>query len=277
MLKALGNLDYEVYRSLVSLYHQDPLDHAYLLYDLLYDLDSIDLYLALDGEGGVGGYMLVWRGPDHVAIHLWRYCGCFEGVLRRYLSAAGRAMVQLYRRQDLGRVTAFLEGLGVGFRVEWYLDMVVDEDGFKPYNPGGAVRLRPGIHTGQFMELKRIQGVRLTREQADRILGRQRYYGVFRGSRLVAIAGRYIALPEVWIVGDVFTHPDYRGLGYGKTVTSAITRDAVYSGAKAYLHVERENKVAVGIYEKLGYRIIRERPWIFIRRSPGSRGEPVEE
>jgi GNAT superfamily N-acetyltransferase len=270
VLKSLEDLDYGVYRSIVSLYYWNPLDHAYLLYDLLYDLDSIGLYLDIDEGSGIKSYMLVWRGPGHVAIHLWRYCECFGGLLERHLRGAGEVVIQLYRPGDLWRVTGLLEGLGVGFRVVWYLDMIVDENGFRPYNPEGAVRLRPGLHTEQCMELKGVQGSRLAREEAERILGRQRYYGVFSGSKLVSMAGRYIALPEVWVIGDVFTHPEYRGLGYAKTVTSAVTRDAVASGAKAYLHVERENKVAVRIYEKLGYRILRERPWIFISRGSHS-------
>ena len=68
---------------------------------------------------------------------------------------------------------------------------------------------------------------------------------------------------ELWLIGDVFTHPNYRSRGYGKIATSAITKDAIVSGAKALLHVEEGNEPAIRVYKALGYRVIRKRPCIF--------------
>jgi GNAT superfamily N-acetyltransferase len=264
MLKNLRELCYETCRSIVSLYRQNPYDHAYLLYDLLYELDNTDLYMDVDELGRVKSYMLVWRGRGYLAIHLWRYNSVFEDVLEKMFSRRVRTVIQLYYSQDLDGIIDLLKTLGVRFRIETYLDMFVDEESFKPYNPHKAVRLDPRLHIDQFIELKKIQGVEIDEKSAESIIRRMRYYGVFKDSKLVSIAGRYIALPEIWIIGDVFTHPQYRGLGYGKIVTSAITRDAVTSGATAYLHVDKKNIIAINLYKKLGYTILRERPWIFL-------------
>ncbi len=263
MLANLRELCYSTYKSIISLYRWNPYDHAYLLYDLLYELDNIDLYMDLDESGSIRAYTLIWYGPGYLAIHLWHYSNVFEEVLKKMFSKGVKTIIQLYYSRDLGRIIDLLRILNIRFKVRIYLDMIVDEESFKPYNPQDAVRLDPGLHVDQFIELKKVQGIEIDKESAECIIKKMRYYGVFRDSKLVSIAGRYIALPETWIIGDVFTHPQYRGHGYGKIVTSAITRDAVTSGATAYLHVDKENTVAINLYKKLGYTILRERPWIF--------------
>ena len=81
---------------------------------------------------------------------------------------------------------------------------------------------------------------------------------------LVSIACAYLKMPEVWLIGDEFTHPNHGGRGYAKAVTSAITKAAVASGAKALLHVREDNKPAIKVYEALGYKEISRKQWIFI-------------
>jgi ribosomal protein S18 acetylase RimI-like enzyme len=264
MLVNLRELRYSTYRSIISLYRRNPYDHAYLLYDLLYELDNTDLYMDVDVSGRIRAYILIWYGPSSLAIHLWNYSSIFEEVLKKIFSERVKTIIQLYYLRDLDEIIDLLKILNIKFKVEIYLDMFVDEESFKPYNPQEAVRLDPRLHINQFIRLKKVQGVEIDKKSAESIIKKMRYYGVFKDSKLVSIAGRYIALPEIWIIGDVYTHPQYRGLGYGKTVTSAITRDAVISGATAYLHVNKKNNIAINLYKKLGYTILRERPWIFL-------------
>nr|WP_262374004.1 GNAT family N-acetyltransferase [Pyrobaculum arsenaticum] len=257
-MKGLGELDFALYISLISLYLQNPLDHVYMLYDLIYELDKTELYISGRGDV-VEAYMLIWRGQKYSGIHLWNYSEDFKRLLKEALPA----IIQLYRPSDLEKVAGALKEAGVEFKAEVYLDMVVDEERFRPYRPQEAVRLDPGRYVGEFVELKKAQGADIDERQAVELIKKRRCYGVFKDGRLVSITCRYVALPEVWIIGDVFTLPEYRGHGYGKIATSAITRDAVASGAVAYLHVNKKNVAATSLYAKLGYSILRERPWIF--------------
>jgi len=71
----------------------------------------------------------------------------------------------------------------------------------------------------------------LTAEGASELLVKHRYYGVFEAGELVSVACAYLRLPEVWIVGDVYTLPEHRNRGHAKAVTFAVTRDALASGA----------------------------------------------
>jgi Predicted acetyltransferase len=64
------------------------------------------------------------------------------------------------------------------------------------------------------------------------------------------------------MVGDVYTRPEYRGRGNAKAVTSAITREAIVSGAMASLHVKANNEPAIKVYRSLGYIIVKIHDWI---------------
>lgn len=82
------------------------------------------------------------------------------------------------------------------------------------------------------------------------------YYGAHVRGRLIAAAGTHINSQHqgVAVVGNVFTHPDYRGRGYGKAVTAAVTAHMLRSCQLIVLSVDPQNRPARRIYEALGYR-----------------------
>ncbi|BES81591.1 GNAT family N-acetyltransferase [Pyrodictium abyssi] len=101
-----------------------------------------------------------------------------------------------------------------------------------------------------------------------------RYHGALAGSEVVSIASAYIRMREVWVIGGVYTDPRYRSRGYGKTAVSSVTEAALSAGAAAMLHVAEGNTAAVRLYRRLGYRVVRHRPWVFCRpqQAPEERG-----
>ena len=74
--------------------------------------------------------------------------------------------------------------------------------------------------------------------------------------RLVAVAGTHVvSQPEgIGVIGNVFTHPRYRGQGIGTLVTSAVTRELLTSGREVVLSVDPANDAAVRTYRRLGFR-----------------------
>lgn len=81
------------------------------------------------------------------------------------------------------------------------------------------------------------------------------YRGVVVDGRLVAIAGTHVVsrTERVAVVGNVFTHPAYRGRGYATAATSAVTQALLDFCDTVVLTVDPMNKPAVSAYLRLGY------------------------
>ncbi len=253
MILELRDLDLELWREIVELYTRDPVAHAYLMYDLIYELKNTELLV--DYERGIRGYALVWKRYSPWGIQLY---GSVERLLERIPRGRARFHVPI---SIAGAVLELLENSRNVELEGYYLDMVVDYERFRPVSPERAVRLS-AEHLDQFLRLKGIQGRPLEPEVAAERLRKWRYYGVFEEGELVSVACAYLRLPEVWAVGDVYTRPDFRGRGYAKISTSAVTRDAVNSGAMAFLHVKEDNEPAIKVYKSLGYEIVGKKLWI---------------
>ncbi len=82
------------------------------------------------------------------------------------------------------------------------------------------------------------------------------YRGVVKDGRLVAVAGTHVVSPHqrVAVVGNVFTHPAYRGRGYATAATSAVSEALFHYCDHVVLTVDPKNGPAVHAYERLGYR-----------------------
>ncbi len=269
----LGNI---LWRRITNLYLENPFSHVYLAYDLLYEWNNIEVII--DYDLGIKSYRLYWKGPCFDAVLLWSRGRCpdFERMIDRELLNNLRPgttihLLNIDDRLCIDKIAEHIDKHGWTTSRAVYYDMVVDEENFKPYEPNRARRLSLK-DIDAFIEIKKQQfmdsgsRVEITRELASKLIEKRRYYGLFVNNELVAIACRYVALPEVGVVGDVYVHPDHRGRGYGKIVTSAITRDIVGYGADALLHVNKNNETAIKLYEKLGYKIIGEKTWIFLEK-----------
>ena len=90
------------------------------------------------------------------------------------------------------------------------------------------------------------------------------FYGIKVNRRLVATAGTHVISPaqRIVAVGNVFTHPHFRGRGYAQAVTGAVTAEALRGfgpdepgqpEALAILNVRADNAPAIRAYKKLGY------------------------
>ncbi len=120
-------------------------------------------------------------------------------------------------------------------------------------------RLDPA-HTDELLRLYSLGG-------ADAFSPYQLQQGVFYGVRvrgsLVAAAGTHLVSPTYGVaaVGNVFTHPGYRGRGYGAATTTAVAHDLLQQGiADIVLNVDQSNAAAIRVYERIGFE--RYRPFL---------------
>jgi predicted GNAT family acetyltransferase len=74
---------------------------------------------------------------------------------------------------------------------------------------------------------------------------------------LVSVAGTHIVSDNERIaaLGNVLTHPDYRGQGLATMVTSAVCEELLDRGIELIgLSVSRSNEAAMRVYEKIGFK-----------------------
>lgn len=84
------------------------------------------------------------------------------------------------------------------------------------------------------------------------------FYGVFDHERLIAIAGTHVRSPRYRLaaIGNVFTHPDYRGQGLAALTTRAVVDELFAQGTETIvLNVVQSNRPAVKAYERIGFQV----------------------
>jgi GNAT superfamily N-acetyltransferase len=97
------------------------------------------------------------------------------------------------------------------------------------------------------------------------------YYGIIDNGKLIAIAGTHVVSRRegVAVVGNVFTHPRFRGQGHAKKVTAAVSDELLRTCQLVVLTVEESNEPAVAAYRRIGYE-----PVCTLHETPLIRKEP---
>ncbi|MBN1484350.1 MAG: GNAT family N-acetyltransferase [Chloroflexia bacterium] len=91
-----------------------------------------------------------------------------------------------------------------------------------------------------------------------RMLESGQYFGLRRRGRLCSAAGIHVYSPtyRVAALGNITTHPRYRGQGLGTAVTAALCQSLLRTVKHIGLNVHAENAAAIACYEKLGFRFV---------------------
>jgi RimJ/RimL family protein N-acetyltransferase len=150
-------------------------------------------------------------------------------------------------------VDAMLQAYNL-WRPQNMMRMQVDADSFQPPTSKGPVRRLLAADAPELNRLYALEG--------DGIFysGQQvrdgAYFGALHRGRLVAAAGTHIysRAAGVAVVGNVFTHPDFRGHGLATAVTAAVTAHVLQDCDLVVLSVDPANRSARHVYETLGYR-----------------------
>jgi len=91
-----------------------------------------------------------------------------------------------------------------------------------------------------------------------RMLETQEYFGYFAESKLAGIAGIHVYSEEykVAALGNIATHPDFRGQQIGYKLTSHLCVDLSSQVNYIGLNVKSDNIAAISCYRKVGFEII---------------------
>jgi len=80
------------------------------------------------------------------------------------------------------------------------------------------------------------------------------FFGIFEAGRLVAMAGERLHLPHHVEVSAVCSHPDVRGRGYARLLIATVMDEIAQRGKTSFLHSFADNRSAIRVYERLGFR-----------------------
>jgi GNAT superfamily N-acetyltransferase len=147
-----------------------------------------------------------------------------------------------------------LPALAAHYRIEPGPAMVrmwVDRSTFRPF-PADVQRILP-VEVG---DLNRLYQLGFASWLPSSAVAEGIYFGIRVNGRLVAAAGTHVISAEarLGVVGNVLTHADYRGRGYAKAVTGAVTAELLRTCDQVVLNVRADNVPAVQAYRTLGYR-----------------------
>lgn len=81
-------------------------------------------------------------------------------------------------------------------------------------------------------------------------------YGIWQDDQLISIAGIHVYSPSyrVAALGNITTHPAYRGQGLAKQVTAKLCQHLRHEIKHIGLNVHSANHIAIKTYENLGFR-----------------------
>ena len=159
------------------------------------------------------------------------------------------AIAGLQHREAIERVYTFRQ-------ITRMLRMLVTADSFRPARRPG--RPMTGAHVDLLNRLYNAEG-EPTHYRREHIADGC-YWGAVDEERLVAVAGTHAIgrSQGIAIVGNVFTHPRFRGRGHAATVTSAVTAALLEQVDDVVLSVDPNNAHAIRAYQRLGYRPVGE-------------------
>jgi ribosomal protein S18 acetylase RimI-like enzyme len=80
------------------------------------------------------------------------------------------------------------------------------------------------------------------------------YLGIRRDGKLVAMAGERLKVPGYTEVSAICTHPEHTGHGYARILTNKVVNRIRSRGETPFLHVREDNRRAIELYQRLGFR-----------------------
>jgi ribosomal protein S18 acetylase RimI-like enzyme len=252
--------------SLLAFLETDRLYAAYAIGDLEPELYAQCSWAGAQQDGRIRALGLHFRGLDPAACFLM---GDPEGVRLILRDAPHPERVFLTcRAEHLGAVEEAYAWEGAP-HLMWRMALRRRDI---PSGKKICVRMTAG-HTGQIRQLVAHGGaIGFAAAQIQQGV----FFGIFEDEILVSLAGTHLVGPAYGVagVGNVVTHPQHRGRGYGQAAVAAVVKELVQLGIRdIVLNVRHDNAPALHLYEALGF----ERYCAFLEGPASSRetGTPL--
>lgn len=199
---------------------------------------------------------VAWDRDEPIAVVLE-----YKGPTPQPLFAMGRregieAVLRDVVRPRLAYVAAspeILPAIASAYRVDPGPTMVrmwVDGARFRPY-AATVARLGPS----EIGDINRLYQLGFASWLPPATLSEGVYFGMRVNGQLVSAAGTHVIsrTARLAVVGNVLTHVDFRGRGFGTAVTGAVTAELLRTCDHVVLNVRADNPPALSAYRRLGY------------------------
>jgi RimJ/RimL family protein N-acetyltransferase len=230
--------------ALMEFLNRDRIGNYYILYDLHYLRDRIQVWVASDASGvqacmmEYDGRIIHVRGSPDCVLELLSMSDLSEPMLNiepRHLAAVSERFepVEPADRRTNGLITTF-----------WTLKAT--SKSFRPLIRHDVQELNQ-THISDVMSLMELEPQRVQE------LVRSAGFGAFDRGRLVSCAFSPNTFEDMAIIRGVFTAAEERNKGYSSSVCSALVQKLLGQGKDVILFVSKDNPAAVKVYSRIGF------------------------
>ncbi|MCF6476903.1 GNAT family N-acetyltransferase [Nonomuraea sp. MG754425] len=179
---------------------------------------------------------------------MWGGAACAARLLRHALGELGTAYRPLGEVGLMREVTARVAGIGESAVFSW---MSLPGPAPSGTSGHGVEWLRAGADA----EVAALLAADAPHSYAlPGAVGVSRWAGVRVDGVLAAVAADAWSAPSVGLLAGVATRAALRGRGLAGLVCAWVSRELVAAHGRAALMVDDSNPVAIGVYERIGYR-----------------------
>lgn len=234
----------------------DVIRHVFAVYDLKNDPQHTITYAAFE-NGQLEGYILIYTAADVPSVIL----ECENRIAEKLLEYAPPSKFIVHAPPKILPAIKKRFPDAKHYVEDW---MLIRKNEAKFFESVLVRRLRTEEDAQKLADLllSRKDRPPNTLTKYAGWISKMPIYGVFKDGQLVSYAGSFIQLPQVWLIGGVYTDPEHRNKGYATIATSAITEEALRTAEAAALFARSDNHPAIRAYEKIGYRKIGEKVWV---------------
>jgi len=234
----------------------DVIRHVFAFYDIQYKPEHTTMYAAFENEK-LKGYILIYTAREFPSVIL----ECDSTIAAKLIGYAPENHFIVHAPANL-LPTIETRFPDVKHYVEdWMLVKKGETSFFKSELVRRLCTKDDASRLAMLLSSREDRPRRAVKKYLDWI-SKMPVYGVFISDELISYAGSFLQLPQVWMIGGVYTHPNYRNKKYATLATSAVTEEALKRAETAALFVRSDNYPATRVYEKIGYTKLGEKLWV---------------
>jgi len=239
----------------IDSFKSDVIRHVFAFYDIQYEPEHTTVYAAFENSN-LTGYVLIYTALDFPSVVL----ECEKGIAEKLLEYAPKNHFIVHVPPNLLPIIEDKFPKAKYYVEDWMLVKKGQANFFRSEHVHRLCSEDDASRLGILLSSRKDRPKR-TKKYMDWI-SKTPIYGVSIDSELVSYAGSFLQLPQVWMIGGVYTHPNHRNKGYATLATSTVTEEALKHAEAAALFVRSDNYSAIRVYEKIGYEKIGEKLWV---------------